>query len=571
MSNNPPTIQTLSAKCRDCYRCLRHCPVKAIKVKEGQTLIMDEQCLACGTCIRECPQKAKICRNDIPRLQMLFEQKAPIAVSLAPSVVSLFGQKNLGRLITVLKKLGFSYVSETALAAHVVTQASLEYHLKNPEKITITTACPSVVLYIQKYYPDLTDYLAPVLSPMLLHGKMLKNKLGEEWKTVFIGPCSAKKKELELFNDLSSIDVVLTVKELMDWIENRQIDLLSCEETLFDEPFPGVSRLFPLPGGLLQTMKSFYSNDIKTFSAEGSEQLKEYLEWIRNHKPEGLFEFLFCPGGCVQGAGIPELKNRFESHAIIKDYTPHQNPLINLGQYIPLADCKYNSDPLPSIIFSEEQIQKVLDQTGKSLPEHQLNCGACGYPNCREKAIAVLKGMAETEMCVPFMRRLAEQRADKVMSTSPNGIIILDNTLTVLHLNPAFKDFFNCNDSLLGLKISRLLDPAPFEKVASGSCEIYDSTFHYEAGSKIFHTLIYPLKKEKQIVGMFIDMTSVFQNQKEMDDLKKNTVLQARQLLNHQIMIAQKIVDFLGESTAQSELLVKKLSEYSNPNLPEKK
>jgi uncharacterized Fe-S cluster-containing protein len=215
---------------------------------------------------------------------------------------------------------------------------------------------------------------------------------------------------------------------------------------------------------------------------------------------------------------------------------------------------------------TEEAIQLVLEKTGKSDPQQQLNCGACGYDSCREKAVAVILGMAEADMCIPYMRRLAERRTDQIVTTTPNGVLILDEDLTILSMNPAFKRFFSCTDTILGRHISYLMDPAPFEKLISGMVDTVDVTVTHRHYNLMTRELLYILKEERQIVGIFINITSQQEHEKKLKEIRSQTIAQADELLEHQIKMAQTIARFLGESTARGEELVRKLMTLSEGN-----
>jgi Na+-translocating ferredoxin:NAD+ oxidoreductase RNF subunit RnfB len=206
--------------------------------------------------------------------------------------------------------------------------------------------------------------------------------------------------------------------------------------------------------------------------------------------------------------------------------------------------------------FPEEQIRKVLEQTGKLSPEDQLNCGACGYATCRQQAKAVLRKMAEPDMCVPYVRRLAEQRTDKIIETSPNGIVLLDMSLAILHMNSSFKKLFMCTDSVLGKPISYLMDAEPFEQIAVGTAEQHHSAVHHRKYSLVCQQIIYALPQEGQIVGLFVDLTGMTRNKQKYDVLQAQTLEQAQALLRQQMEMAGKIAEYLGSSTAQSEKLL---------------
>jgi iron only hydrogenase large subunit-like protein/uncharacterized Fe-S cluster-containing protein len=561
----PPTqvVYTNKARCRDCYLCLRRCLVKAIGMRDGQAFVDGERCLACGTCIRNCPQKAKNYRNDLQRAIKLLESPGPAAVSIAPSFVALFGPWQQKRLPSALRKLGFTYVAETAVGAYYTAKSSVEAARAHPDRSHIVSSCPAVVSYIERYFPQLVGALIPVVSPMIAHGRMLKERLGGKAVVIFIGPCVAKKTEAQREEYKEVIDCVLTFEELLTWFENAGINLDEMEESGFDERPEGEARFFPLAGGAAKT-GGLTSDllDSNTLAVTGGEEVTSAFIGLDEKEDPLIIEPLFCQGGCVNGPALGREMAPHQARGLVIKYAGQEEMAVITAPSKPLEKAALTTrfsprSPGPDA-FSEQQIQEQLARTGKSRLEDQLNCGACGYPTCREKVRAVLLGLAEPEMCIPHMRRLAEQRTDRIIETSPNGIIILDEHLTILHMNPAFQKFFNSTPGTLGKRISHLMDPAPFERVALRGEKI-DVNVRHEKFNLFCRQIIYPLKAERQIVGIFVSLTANVASQEKLDHLKQQTVTKARELLEGQVEMARRIVEFLGESTARSEDLVDEL------------
>lgn len=559
-------VFTLTARCRDCYRCLRNCPVKAIRMQDGQAYVDEARCIACGTCIRECPQQAKTFRYDINIAQKLIESGAFVAATIAPSFASIFSGWQRMRLPSALRALGFRYVGQTSHGAYQVSAHAYKVIEKDGTRPYIATACPALVNYVEKYHQELVDNMLPLLSPMAVHGRMLKERFGQESKVVFIGPCVAKKTELYRPEVVDAVDCVLTFKELMVWMEQKRIDLSMCEESNFDEKPVRFAQLYPLPGGLIKTAGLEDDGlDMKLVRVDGFQNVKEIFHNIPKESSYTLIEPLFCSQGCINGPGINTDKNVFERRKDIIEY----NRDITADSALPrvhderFVKGSYHKEESIGKEVGEEEIQQILERTGKSDPEQQLNCGACGYESCREKAIAVARGMAEPEMCIPYMRRLAERRTDQLFNTTPNGILILDMELNIISFSPAFKRFFSCSDAILGRHISYLMDPEPFEKLVTGAAENLDITVFHRPYNVLCRELLYVLKPERQVVGIFINITSQEEHVKKLREMKSQTISQAHELLEHQIKMAQQMAQFLGESTAQGEELVRKLMSLS--------
>jgi iron only hydrogenase large subunit-like protein/uncharacterized Fe-S cluster-containing protein len=557
-------VFTNKARCRDCYRCVRVCPVKAIRMKEGQAFVVDDLCISCGTCIRECPQGAKTFRQDLERARQLMAAKAgPLAASVAPAFAAVFSEWERLRLPSALRKLGFTFVAETAVGAFEVARRTAELATQQGNESRIMTACPAVVRYVEMYRPNLVDRLLPVVSPMIAHARHLKTRLGPDAQVIFIGPCVAKKQEAARPELAGAVDCVLTFPELREWLKAAGIDLARCEESNFDEQPAGAARLFPLAGGAAHT--GGLETDVlspRLITVTGVEDLGDVLDTL----PEPasgpfLLEPLFCRQGCINGPALagestPIFARRQQLNSFAASH-PANGPRLDLPDD-QLATC-FEGQPRWKNEVSETEIRRVLSLTGKTSPDDELNCGACGYASCRDKAIAVVRGMAEVEMCIPYMRRLAEQRRDRIIETSPNGIVIVDEHLTILNMNPAFRRFFMCSDAVCGKPISYLMDPEPFEQVAAARVEKLETVVEHGKYGLTCHEIIYSLPEDRQVVGIFINITNSRDSQQKLDAMRAQTVRQAQDLLNHQITMAQTMAKFLGESTAHGEKLVDNL------------
>lgn len=566
MREKKNVIYTVTANCQDCYRCVRVCPVKAISVIDGQAYVEDELCIKCGTCVRECPQGAKTIRSSLEQVKELIASGHKVAVSIAPSFAAAFPLADSNRLPSALKKLGFNYISETAEGAKLITGESF----KSTTGGSICTACPAVVEYIEKYRPEHISAMIPVVSPMVAHGRLLKKRLGEDWVVVFIGPCAAKKQEAARPENRDAIDWVLTFTELIKWFDDEGITLAECAESEF-ESFGTLdkARLFPIQGGMLKTGDiDCDGTNQEVIHISGADNVKDLLDLNPDEWKFKVVEPLFCTGGCINGPGFPKDKNlysrkqdvvQYAKKASLKNSLDERECDINYSAYF-----KKQGSEMPLEEVSEEKIQDILERTGKSNPEMQLNCGACGYKTCRENAIAVARGMAETEMCVSYMRRLAQQRADRIIETTPNGIVILDSQLNIINMNPAFRKMFMCNDAIIGKNISYLLDSENYMKLAQGLEEEFESV-RTKYGVK-YHEKIYALRDENQYVGLYSDLTKFRFDGNQIDLIKNQTLEQARELLFHQIQFSQEMAHYLGKSTAQSEEMVKRIMDLYEEN-----
>jgi len=567
------------ATCRDCYRCVRVCPVKAIKILDGQASVVGERCISCGTCVRECPQHAKEYRQDLDNVKQLLSSGGRIACSLAPAFAGLFDDRLRKRIPSVLRLLGFSHVSETAVGAFYAAQATVKFWEKQgQEQPLIISACPACVEYILHYQPQYTSYIVPVVSPMVAHAKYIRRKLGEETKIVFIGPCITKKVEAETAEGTGFVNAALTFEEFSQWLAEENIDIASCEESGFDDMPRGAARYFPLEGGCIKT--AGWSGDRLDENIIAVSDIVNVQHALEACRPGQIIEPLFCPQGCIcgPGSGCHDSPSGLRHNVIqfSKAGFPQNNEKLPNTQQIEqesrlTADdeqfietlTKYYKPltPFKRKEVSEAHIREVYEKTGKTAPEDFLNCSSCGYHSCRDLAIAIIEGLASPEMCVPFFRKTAEQRIDRVIETSPNGIVTLDEHLNITNMNPSFRQFFRCSNAVCGRPISYLMDPEPWERLLAEPDKKVEIVVNHEAYNLICNEVLYSLPAEKQFVGIFMNVTTLQKSETQLDQLRQQTVKQARELLEQQVQMAETIAICLGENTARAESLLETFME----------
>jgi uncharacterized Fe-S cluster-containing protein len=474
--------------------------------------------------------------------------------SIAPSFAALYSGPLLKRLPSALRQLGFRFVSETAEGAKYITEKSFVPDHNG----CICTACPVVVNYVEKYQPDMLNMLIPVVSPMVAHGRLLKSRYNNT-SVIFIGPCAAKKTEAMRSENRDAVDAVLTFEELKQWLIEEDISLDFCPESGFDNATDvGNARLFPIEGGMLATgsLSSEPSNR-KALYVSGTDAVIQLFHDKTVMATTEYIEPLFCSGGCINGQVFSSEKLLFERRRDIIDYWQHTDEIENSERpEIPFI-AKFTDKAVHFETVTEDQIAKVLEKTGKAVPEFQLNCGACGYTTCADNAIAIVRGISEPEMCLPYMHRLAQQRTDKIIETTPNGIVVLDYELNILSINSAFQKMFMCNNNILGRRISYLVNADGFELLQSGTEEKYESI--QKKYDIRYHEILYALRQEEQYVGIYSDITKLKFDINQLDVIKTQTLRHAKEFLEHQINFSQEMAHFLGKSTAQSEKIAKQL------------
>lgn len=391
-------VSTISDRCKRCYSCIRECPAAAIRVVGAQAQVIEERCIACGHCVKVCSQDAKQILSEIDLAFELLQTKKAVAI-VAPSFAASFPD-NYKRVPTALKRLGFTKVIETAFGADLIANHYSEILKSESEKTIISSACPAVVSFIQKYYVELVPNIAKIVSPMIALGRYLRQELGDDIKIVFIGPCVAKKHEAVEDEVNGTIDCVLTFHELKEMFEEKQIDINLLEEGEFDPPHAMMGKAYPLAGGLLKTTDindDVLEKDI--IVVEGKKKVLEIIEEIAHNNINAKFtDILFCEG-CISGPAIDTTLNYYSRREKVIDYIHEKinnvdrrvwkSNLYNARKLDLTRNFKAENQrrPMPS----EEQIKEILAQTKKFTPKDELNCGACGYETCREYAIAIAK------------------------------------------------------------------------------------------------------------------------------------------------------------------------------------
>ena len=421
----PGVVSTIQDKCRRCYTCVRYCPAKAIKVEEGQAKVIEERCIGCGNCYKVCAQSAKEVASSVEQVRQLLAGEAPVLACLAPSFPAAFSRVAPGQVASAVKALGFAEALEVAFGAELVGRAYARYARENPGRLIITTPCPALVAYVEKYAPALVPYLAPIVSPMIALGRVIKEQYRPEARVVFIGPCIAKKLEIQDPNVAGVVDAVLTYEELERMWAEAGIDPGALAPSSFDGPRPCVGRIFPVSGGLLKTAQ--LSGDIlanEILVTEGRDNVLEILKALQSDPFQfevRFLDILFCEG-CIAGPIFTDNHTAFARKEIVARYvreswTPEAEAAFQdaLERYGAVDLRRSFSDrsitqPMPS----EEEIAEILRQTNKFTKEDELNCGACGYATCREKAIAVYQGLAEAQMCLPYLIDQLEENVAKL-------------------------------------------------------------------------------------------------------------------------------------------------------------
>ncbi len=544
------------SNCKNCYKCIRHCPVKSIRFSGNQAHIINNECILCGQCFVVCPQNAKEIVDETEKAKVLIQSGSPVYVSLAPSFVANYDGVGIEPMKEALKKLGFADAEETAIGATMVKREYERMLKEDNRDILISSCCHSINLLIQKYFPHLLHNLADTMSPMQAHCLDIK-KRHPEAKTVFIGPCVAKKDEAEHYAGI--VDAVLTFEELSKWLAEEKIVLEPKEEKTEE----GLARFFPTTGGILKTLTE-HEPDYTYLAVDGVENCISVLKDIERGKVHKVFiEMSACIGSCI-GGPVMEKFHRSPVNDYIKVSKFAGKKDFNVGQ--PERDeVKKYFEPIEkkSMTPSETEISAILRQMGKYKPSDELNCGSCGYDTCREKAIAIYQGKAEISMCLPFLKDKAESFSDTIVKNTPNGLIVLNDSLEVQQINEAARKIMNIRSAsdVLGEPVVRILDPTPFLKVQSSGRDIRgERVYLAEYNRYVEETVVYD-KEYKLLVCILRDVTEEESEKKKKESFSRQTIETADRVVDKQMRIVQEIASLLGETAAETKIALTKLKD----------
>ena len=544
------------SNCKNCYKRIRHCPVKSIRFSGNQAHIIGNECILCGQCFVVCPQNAKQIVDETEKVKVLIQSGAPVYASVAPSFIANYQGIGINGIRKALIKLGFAGAEETALGATVVKTEYEKMLADGTKDVLISSCCHSVNLLIQKYYPSLLPYLADVMSPMQAHCSDIKKRFPDA-KTVFIGPCVSKKDEAEHYEGI--VDAVLTFEELTEWLKAERIDL----EADLDVDEESRARFFPTTGGILKTMAN-RTPDYTYMAIDGVDNCIAALKEIEQGNVHKCFiEMSACAGSCV-GGPVMEKYHRspiidYQSvadYAGKKDFKVTQPDSLDLKKHFEPIERRYGAP-------SESEIQDILKKMGKNRPEDELNCGSCGYDTCREKAIAIYHGKAEISMCLPYLKDKAESFSDCIVSNTPNALIVINDALEVQQINPAARKILNIRYSsdVLGDQVVRILDPKPFLQVLESKRAVRNRrTYLAEYDKYVEQTIIYD-PNYHMLLCIMRDITEQETEREKREKLRNQTVETADNVVDKQMRIVQEIASLLGETAAETKIALTKLKE----------
>lgn len=560
--NNQHPVYTLINECHDCYRCVRDCPVKAIKIENNHASVIPEKCISCGTCVKVCPANAKCVRGDLEKVKNLLIAQKDVYVSLAPSWRSVF-ENSAQKMIAILKRLGFKEVSETAIGAQEVSIHDAKVLNEMEKGLLISSACPVIVDYVRLYKPEYAKYITPIGSPAKTHARMLKNLYGDNIAVVFIGPCIGKKNEADEEDGL--IDVSLTFEELKMWIAEDIGDISEIKKESHFEFVPYSAHegtLYPINGGMNET--------IKKIGVKPQVQLMEictipaFERALENLDPEKLMvpvfvEALACESGCITGPCIASNNASISSISDVMYKVKVRDEIPKEPQTV--VKCDYSPKGVVESKYTLEEIQKTLKKIGKHTTEDELNCGGCGYSSCRELAVALLDGVAEPSMCISYMRKIAMRKAAAMLRCMPSAIVMVDNNMNIIEANDSFMKMFTGEmyeifkarpDGMAGAAIDRIVEFSDlFRTILKTGKELHKE--HYNVNDRLYDINVFTIEPNEIVGAIITDVTQIETNREKISE-------KAKEVISKNISIVQEIACLLGEHMVETETLLNSIA-----------
>lgn len=543
------------SNCKNCYKCIRNCPVKAIRFSGDQAHIIADECILCGRCFVVCPQNAKEIVSEVEKVKVMIQSGEPVIASMAPSFIANYDGVGIDAMREGLQKLGFTDVEETAIGATMVKTDYERLVHEKQKPVIISSACASVNLLIQKHYPEMIKYLADTLSPMQAHCRDIKRR-NPEAKTVFIGPCVAKKDEAQRYPGI--VDAALTFEELTEWLEKENVRL----EKKVDSNPESLARIFPTVAGILRTMKD-RDPEYEYVAVDGIDNCIAALEDVAaGHVSNCFMEMSACKGSCVNGPVMEKYHPWFITdylsvtrYAGDKDFPVEQPEISELSRRYDILE---GMKDMPT----ERKIQEILSKMGKKKPSDELNCGTCGYDTCREKAIAIYQGKAEIEMCLPYLKEKAENFSNIIFDNTPNGLLVLNERLEIQQINPAACRIMNIRrpSDVLGSQIVTLLDPKPFLDALESRKSVFQCAYLAEYDRYVEEQVLYD-QSYRMLFCMLEDVSDEAAEREKKAEMRRQTTEVADKVVEKQMRIVQDIASLLGETAAETKIALTNLKE----------
>lgn len=364
------------------------------------------------------------------------------------------------------------------------------------------------------------------------------------------------------------VDCALTFQDLRQWLSDAAISLGSSDDAKeeygsFIPCNAAKGALYPVDGGMVAAIEKYPgTRDIRMMAVTG---IREIEKALRGLEPEKLasplfMELLACSGGCINGprasADEPTALRRIN----LLEYAGKRAD--TLDKVRPDMAGTLPGSRAEQVEHTDAEMRSALRMVGKLERTDELNCGSCGYDTCRSFAAAMLEHRAEKTMCVSYMRKLAQKKANGLIRAIPSGVVICDSNLHVIECNENFARLlepyvlcmYEAQPGLEGVALEKITGMSRFfyDVMAPGGPDVVEH--EYRDGKKIFHIKVFSIEKGESACGVVQDVT--------VPQIQKNRVVkQARNVINKNLAVVQKIAYLLGENAAETEATLNSIIE----------
>ena len=552
------------ANCKNCYKCVRACPVKAISILAEKATIDEKRCIYCGKCYLVCPQDARDLFSEMDRVKLMISAGEKVYFSISSTFSEYFMNSNFRQLGAALKKMGAARVEETAIGTMRVMQ---EYErLADEDKMTniFTSACPSSNFLIQKYYPELIKYLAPVDTPIEAHAKMMRKAYGSDIRVVTVGPCIACHKLAYISYNGDLIDAYINFEELDSWMKEEGVAITQEEdpETYMVSNYR--ARYFDESGGVFRALKNDIKYNYMLWNIDGSTRIMNTFKDVNDSIKGYFMELTGCQNSCLGGpimrmGGRDTFTGKDHWLYLLKDGKGEEH--VNPSEFADVDISKHYIrmdfyEPMPT----EEEIRDLLALVGKTRRGQMLDCSGCGYPTCRDKAIAVYRGMADPFMCIPYARDRAEAESNHLFEFMPNGIVLADKDLKIADINPKAAEILGgSKEDFRGTDVRDILLTQFIDKARMKELDVINDVVLCDKLNKVLAVTFFRIPRHNLYVLVINDMTEEAASHRKEHQLREDAINVAQDVVQKQMRIAQEIASLLGETTAETKLAVNKL------------
>ena len=554
-------VYTTENECQDCYKCVRHCPVKAIRIVGGKASVIPEACVACGECVKVCPAHAKKIRSDLARLKELLASGEQLYASVAPSFAGYFKGVSIGRLAGALKRIGFAGVSETAHGAESVSSHVGRLLEETGSPLVISSACPAAVDMVRRYLPDYAAFISPLPSPVRAHCRLIKEKYGSKAKVVFFGPCAAKKNESDAHPDELALAVIFPALEQLlaengvKFGDEAELALGPAEE----------GRFYSVEGGMNDTLRDG-GTDVRYVSVSGLENFRRMLEDFDprdfkanpgKYRRKLFIEVLACPGGCVNGPAMPRGSSGLETLFATDATAPIRASTGRCFSHCGVAS--YPAAALDEPDPDEKAIAGALERVGKFAKPDELNCGACGYSTCREFAKALLAGKAEEAMCHTYLKKNFQRTSNALIKYIPAGVVIVDSKGGIVECNRLFAEMagalseYDVLGNLEGLTIDAFMPD--FAELFRSAVEHGSEIVKYRQAwnGRIATVSVFPISRGEFAGAVVQDVT-------KNEGRREEIAAKARDVIRKNVYTVQQVARLFGEHIAETEIMLNEIA-----------